>query len=120
MDSNSIMVIFPYRKNGVWMFDDAGRGLREEPFVSGVPEMMDRLVEGIPDAHKGFALHFSAAPFPGAQLKIDWVGTEVGGNWYKLTVDGVEHLGWLCPALFRYFEQAPRTIYAQASACRRD
>jgi uncharacterized protein DUF6717 len=118
--NNTIAVIFPYRKNGVWMFDDAAKGLEQEPFVSGVPAMMDRLVAGIADAHLGFALHFSAGPFPGAQVKVDWVRAESGGNWYKLIVDGEEYSGWLCPAMYHYFAEAPMTIYAQAGVCRPD
>ena len=39
MPQNSIHVIFPYRKNGVWMFDDEAVGLKQEPFVSGAPEI---------------------------------------------------------------------------------
>jgi hypothetical protein len=114
--SNSIGVIFPYMKHGVWMFDDAATGLHEEPFVSGMPEILDRLVAGVADAHKGFALFFSAEPFPGAQVKLDWVKAEYGGNWYRTTMDGEEELGWLCPALFKYFPEAPMTIHAQAKA----
>lgn len=36
------------------------------------------------------------------------------GNWYKGDVLGREMIGWLCPALFLYFQQAPKTIYAKA------
>jgi hypothetical protein len=90
--NNAIGVVFPYRKNGVWMFDDADPNLNQEPFVSGVPEMMEHLVAGIVDAHKGFALYFSAKPFPGAQVRVDRVKPEYGGNWYSLIVDGEERL----------------------------
>jgi hypothetical protein len=27
--------------------------------------------------------------------------------------------GWLCPALFKYFESAPKTLYAKAQALER-
>jgi hypothetical protein len=78
--------------------------------------MVDLLVAGIQDADKGYALYFSAQPFPGLQLKVDLVASELGGNWYKLTLNGTEMKGWLCPALFKYFETAPATIYAKADA----
>ena len=34
-----------------------------------------------------------------------------GGTWYYSEALGME--GWLCPALFKYFETAPARIYAQ-------
>lgn len=110
--SNSIFVIFPYRHHGTWVFDDATAGLVREPFVSGVPEMIDTLVENIPAAAAGFRLLFSAAPFPGFQVKVDLVREEHGGNWYRWPEAGRE--GWLCPALFKYFDRAPDAIYCRA------
>lgn len=35
----------------------------------------------------------------------------MGGNWYYSAALDLE--GWLCPALLKYFEQAPGKIYAQ-------
>ena len=108
--ANSIMVIFPYLHNGTWVFDDDSKGLDKEPFVEGVPEVLEQLLAAyeIKNADKGFRLIFSANPFPNYQLKVDWVREEFDGNWYK-TADGFE--GWLCPALFKYFEKAPASIY---------
>ena len=34
-----------------------------------------------------------------------------GGNWYYSEDFTVE--GWLCPALFKYFDKAPEEIYAK-------
>lgn len=59
--ANSIMVIAPYRYQGTWVFDDRAAGLVKEPFVAGVPEMIDVLVQDIPNADEGFRLLFSAA-----------------------------------------------------------
>ena len=98
------------------MFDDERRGLLREPFVCGIPEMIDILVAVIQDPDKGFALYFSDQQFPGFQLRVDLVEPEGDGNWYKLTVGGTEMKGWLCPALFKYFETPPATIYAKAEA----
>ena len=50
--ANSIAVLMPYRHAGTWVFDDPAVGLRREPFVAGIPEMMDQLVEDIPDADR--------------------------------------------------------------------
>jgi hypothetical protein len=105
-------VIAPYWYNGTWVFDDPAVGLQREPFVSGVPEVIDLLVENIPDAREGVRITFSEQPFPGYQMRLEWVREEVGGNWYRLADPPME--GWLCPALFRYFERAPQELYVRA------
>jgi hypothetical protein len=109
--ANALMAIHPYRHNGLWVFDDDRVGLVREPFVSGMPEIIDAAVERIPNADKGFTLLFSATPFPGATVELDWVREEFLGNWYRETKTGRE--GWLCPALFKYFDAAPPKLYAQ-------
>ena len=97
---------------GVWVFDDPARGLVREPFVAGADKMIDRVVADIPHAAKGFTLTFSATPFPGHQYRLDWLRQEDGGNWYASEQLDME--GWLCPALFKYFTEAPRELYARA------
>ncbi|MDV3001811.1 MAG: hypothetical protein N5P05_003417 [Chroococcopsis gigantea SAG 12.99] len=109
-----MLVIFPYLHEGTWVFDDAAVGLSKEPFVAGIPEMINVLVRDIADADNGFKLLFSARPFPGYQVKLKWLRGEYDGNWYKWEAQGLE--GWLCPALFKYFESAPEEIYCQAVA----
>ncbi|MCK5676729.1 MAG: hypothetical protein KAH99_06910, partial [Verrucomicrobia bacterium] len=42
--SNSLLVIAPYRHANTWVFDDSSRGLLQEPFVAGIPELIDKLV----------------------------------------------------------------------------
>ena len=111
---NSLMVIAPYYYNGTWVFDDPAAGLRREPFVAGVPEMIDLLVKNIPDAKQGFRLTFSANPFPGHQKKLTWLRGDSGGNYYKLDDPPME--GWLCPGLFKYFQAAPPALYVKAEA----
>ncbi len=56
--ANAIMVIAPYRHAGTWVFDDPRTKLVREPFVAGVPEMIDVLVKDIPEASDGFRLLF--------------------------------------------------------------
>ena len=110
--ANTLMVIFPYRHNGIWVFDDEAKGLVREPFVAGIPEMIDEAVKPIPDAKNGFRLMFSATPFPGYQFVLTHTRTEMSGNWYTPEgLQGVKHEGWLCPALFQYFDNAPEKIY---------
>lgn len=45
------------------------------------------------------------------QIVLERVREEGGGNVYRWTEKGME--GWLCPALLRYFEQAPAKLYVQ-------
>ena len=112
--SNSLLVIAPYRHAGTWVFDDARRGLSKEPFVAGIPELIDKLVADIPNADKGFRLTFSAQAFPNYDDKLVWKRKGMGGNWYYSERFKTE--GWLCPALFKYFRQAPKEIYVKAEA----
>lgn len=111
---NEIIAIHPYKHEGLWVFDDARVGLIREPFVAGADTVIDRMVVNIPDAEAGFTLIFSANPFPGYQARFEWRREEMGGNWYYSPDLDME--GWLCPALFRYFETAPPKLYAQFKA----
>ena len=106
---NSINVIAPYKHHGMWVFDDSRVGLVQEPFVSGADTMIDRVVAEIPDAGRGFVLIFSSTPFPGHQYRLDWRRSQGGGNWYYSEQLQIE--GWLCPALLRYFADAPKQLF---------
>ena len=108
---NTICVIHPYRYQGMWVFDDERVGLVKEPFISGADTIIDRMVEHIADAEKGFNLVFSDRPFPGYDAKFQWRREEFEGNWYYSQDLDME--GWLCPALFKYFEAAPKELFAQ-------
>jgi hypothetical protein len=110
--ANSILVIQPYRFADTWVFDDPQAGLRKEPFVAGVPEIIDKIVVDIPNAEKGFRLLFSAQDFPGSTHKFELMRPEKGGNWYYSPKYKME--GWLCPSLFKYFKQAPQILYVKA------
>ena len=108
---NQIHVIAPYRQASTWVFDDPAVGLKAEPFVSGIPQMIDALVQDIPQADRGFRLLFSAAPFPVYQVDLVRLRSEYGGNWYRWTATNME--GWLCPALAKYFPDPPHTLCAR-------
>ena len=109
---NAINVIAPYRYHGMWVFDDPRVDLLQEPFISGADILIDRAAAHIPDAGSGFLLLFSAAPFPGHEIRLEWRRAEADGNWYHSGDFDLE--GWLCPALLKYFEKPPREIYVQA------
>jgi len=114
MNANSLYVLRPYKYEGMWVFDDASVGLKQEPFVCGIELMLDRMVAAIPEASAGFRLLFSTQAFPGYAAKLEWKREEYGGNWYFSPTYGFE--GWLCPALFKYFTEAPRELYVKAEA----
>jgi len=111
---NAIQVIAPYNYEGTWVFDDARVGLQREPFVAGIPEMIDLLVADIPNAKQGFRLLFAAQPFPGYQKQLVWLRGDMGGNYYQL--EGTSMEGWICPAMFRYYSKAPANLYVKAEA----
>jgi uncharacterized protein DUF6717 len=113
-DYERLNVIAPYQYHGMWVFDDPRVGLAREPFVAGADTVIDRVTADIPNAHKGFAMVFSATPFPGHQFKLEWRREEGGGNWYYSPQ--LEMEGCLCPALFKYFPEAPEEIYIQVKA----
>ena len=81
--ANAIYVIVPYRHASTWVFDDPRVGLSQEPFVSGIPEMIDTMVTDIPNAEKGFRLLFASEPFPGYQVELEKVREEYEGVWYR-------------------------------------
>ena len=109
---NAIMVIAPYQHQGTWVFDDSSAGLVQEPFVAGVPEMIEVIVADIPDAVDGFRLLFSAKPFPKYQKKLIWLRGDSGGNYYRFEDSEME--GWICPAMFKYYKTAPKSLYVKA------
>lgn len=121
------LTLYPYLQGHTWVFDDPRTSLKEEAFVLGSSEVLTRLVEmkAIPDAGKGFSLHFSDEPFDGFDAELRWLRSDdaqvvagqdgsashVAGNWYSGVVAGEEMQGWLCPALGLYFGAAPARIY---------
>ena len=108
---NYIRVIYPYWHNGSLVFDDAAVGLTREPFVAGADTALGTLAAEIPGCDEKFTLYFSDLPFPGWQTCARWLHAEGDGNWYEFTSSGVK--GWLCPALLKYFDEAPRNIYIE-------
>ena len=112
--TNVLFVIKPYWFEGTWVFDDPDVDLTREPFVSGVPDMIDELVVEIANAREGFRLTFSAEPFPAFQRQLEWIRAEYDGHWYRSLDPEME--GWLCPALFKYFDDAPEKLYVRADS----
>lgn len=116
---NSIFTIRPYRWHSQWVFDDPERGLVREPFVGGTDDIVTEAVAkfGLANAMMpgvGFVAIFSAQPFPGAMVTLEWVRPWHDGNIYRWKETGME--GYQCPALLRYFRTPPKAIYVQVKA----
>jgi hypothetical protein len=123
------LTIYPYLLGGTaWVFDDERHRLKEEAFILGTDEIIARIVEAkaIPNSAQGVALTFGPEPFdcdvelnwiPPAEAAearryaVDWLPR--AGNWYRGMVFGQDMVGWICPALFLYFAEAPRAIYVK-------
>jgi hypothetical protein len=110
---SQIKTIRPYKWEGVWVFDDPAVGLDKEALVAGMPELIEIATAkaGIRNPERGFVALFSKDPFPSAQVCLEWVREEGGGNVYRWPEAGRE--GWLCPALFRYFDHTPQRLYIE-------
>ncbi len=114
-----IFTIYPYfdhKAFQLWVFDDERTGLIEEPLIQGIDRMIEELTADIQNADEGFRLTFSDQAFEGHQVRLDWLRLDEAneGNWYWCNELKIE--GWLCPALFLYFPQAPEHIYISVGA----
>lgn len=107
--SNSMLVLEMYRHAGTWVFTDEKRDLVNEPFVLGVPEIFDSVIEK--QNLKGNHLYrviFSDQNFPLAHAKVEKISEEGGGAWYKHKKTPP---GWLCPATLKFFKEFPERIF---------
>jgi hypothetical protein len=114
---NAMLRIAPYWHHGTWAFDDDAHGLLAEPFVCGAEKMIDHVVvrAGIDlraARQRGMRLTFSTRTFPGVHAVAHRVRPEAGGTWYHFGAPAME--GWLCPAMFHYFAEAPEEIHIRA------
>jgi len=115
-NENAIQTLMPYEFAGGWVFDDEATGLVREAFVCGMDDVLTEMVQraGIKDASSGFRLTFSPTPFPNYTHSFEWLRPEMSGNTYYCPEN--EITGWLCPALLKYFKEAPKKLYARADA----
>lgn len=110
--NNAIFSITPYYHSGMWVFDDDRVNLVKEPFVAGIPEIIEYYLakENI-DGKKGFVAIFSDTPMPDYTSILNIFDREKTqtGAWYRDEVTKME--GWLCPALLLYYKTPPENIY---------
>ena len=107
--NNSIYIIEPYRKYGGWVFDDAAHNLVEEPFVFGMPAIIDKVVKD--DECQRCRFIFSDKEMPEYDLLLKKMKDkpDIIGAWYESPQ--LKMSGWLCPALGLYFRTPPESIY---------
>jgi hypothetical protein len=126
---NQINVIAPYRHLGGWVFDDDAVGLSREPFVAGADVAIDKIIDQLGIKGDKIKMTFSAGQFPGYDLKLEYLKMDVlkDGDFYGIDStdqftkeeDRLEHWDndtfvlWLCPALLKYFDDAPEEIYVK-------
>ena len=111
------LTIYPYKFKGSWVFDCVERSLDKEAFVQGADKIVDAITKDIKGAEDGFVLEFSNEPMLGTTHSLTFLRSEFGGSWYRLEIDDAhgEYIdGWLCPALFKFFPQAPKYIFVCA------
>lgn len=116
---NSMITIEIYRHAGTWCFTDEARGLLHEPFVLGIPKMIDKLIENIEDQKNKttYAITFSERQFPTCSTRLTKLEEEHGGAWYELNSESnTTERGWLCPATLKFFSNFPDEIYFTLNA----
>lgn len=108
---NQINVIFPFKKNNVWVFNDEEVDLYEEPFVSNVNPIIE-LVVGDKTSFTAFISH---SFIPGEQIILQQVldsdNSDFGDGWYEMKGTGL--ICWLCPATLKYFDFYPDEIHVK-------
>lgn len=106
---NALMSIKIYRYCDTWAFTDLNRDLKDEPFVCGMPEIIDYFIENFSDpAKETHRIIFAAQNFPYSHGKLIKGEMELGGAWYSYKNS---MKGWLCPATLKFFKEHPDELY---------
>ena len=101
----AIFSVLIHKMGNEWFMDDVTKEIVNEPLICGMPEIIEHIV--------GRDIHCFAATFSNTTSEDQQVllrrEPENGGYWYELK--GASMRGWLCPVLFRYFDEAPLNLY---------
>lgn len=103
--------------NGMWVFDYAPLNVKDEPFVAGIPQIIEYHLQkkGMLDVarEKGFSVKFSANPDADLRkdIVLEFLRHDSGGADYADQASGME--GWLCPVLCTFMGTPPSTIYVE-------
>ena len=115
MKENAIKTIVPYKLYPYpesefysWVFDDPSVGLVKEALVAGADTVCDILSAG----EQSFIIHFADFKFPTAKIHIELMPEDedvpFGSNYY---CPELKKVLWLCPALLKYFDTPPKSIW---------
>lgn len=102
-----------------WIYSDVDHDVVDEPFVAGVPDLIDALRERAgmnPNTLDAFRLAFACALFPHAH-RVEIEHEEMGGVWVRLKPDHLR--GWCCPHIHDYLRPLPSHVCANAQEIRR-
>ena len=108
---NSMMSLNLYKKGETWMFDDDTYGIKAEPFVLGMSEIISAYLSKDKD---GCNLIFSLNKFLLSDT-LDLMQKKSSGGWYVVsesnfpTIKGMK--GWLCLVTRVYMKTIPQNTY---------
>ena len=108
---NSIYRVLVQMVDGLWVYDDAKFGVREQPLVFGMDLILERMIEQVEGVECRLNLVFSSIPFPGSEFSLRFVREETEGFVYCWEEKKLQ--GWLSPSLRNYFPEPPPEIYLQ-------
>ena len=100
---NSLMVIVPYKYEGLWVFDDAAVGLSKEPFIAGIDSLIDKATANIPDAQHGFRAIFSARQFSRRELQTGMASSGIGRQ--LVLQSGIQSGRLAVPGVIQVFQE---------------
>ncbi len=106
---NSIINIQPYKYQGMWVFGDERVDLVKEPFISGMPEIIEHTLASKGLTKTSFNMLFSSTEIPDVDVILTKQERFAKGNWYIDLKTGMR--GWLCPALYLYYNRAPKKLF---------
>jgi len=88
-----------FKKDGIWVFNDAEMGLVEEPLILGMTQIIDFLV--------GPGMNRAVMRFTdGVDLmQYTLIRGEPFEGGYVYQLKGTGMTGWLCPATLHYFPE---------------
>jgi len=108
---NAMMSLNLYKTGETWMFDDDTYGIKAEPFVLGMSEIISAYLSKGKD---GCTAIFSLNKFPLCDT-LDLTQEDSNGGWYVVsesnfpTIKGMK--GWLCPVTRMYLKTIPQNVY---------
>ena len=108
---NAMMSLNLYKTGETWMFDDDTYGIKAEPFVLGMSEIISAYLSKGKDRCTAI---FSLNKFPLCDT-LDLTKEDSNGGWYVVsesnfpTIRGMK--GWLCPVTRVYLDTIPQNVY---------